>query len=184
MYFFTADEHYGHANIIRYCRRPFSSVGEMDRELIERHNAAVGAGDTVVHAGDFTLQSPEEARGYIARLNGRHIFIRGSHDYWLGPDAHELWEETVEGRYIVVCHYAMRVWPRSHYNSWQLYGHSHGRLEPVGKQWDVGVDANGFAPVSLERLDDIMAARPDNPGLVRSRQPGRAKEERCKHADR
>jgi calcineurin-like phosphoesterase family protein len=40
----------------------------------------------------------------------------------------------------------MRVWPRSHHNSWQLYGHSHGKLLPIGKQWDIGVDNNDFYP--------------------------------------
>jgi calcineurin-like phosphoesterase family protein len=61
----------------------------------------------------------------------------------------------------------MRVWPRSHYNSWQLYGHSHGRLEPVGKQWDVGVDNNNFYPVSFDQLVEIMKNRPDNFNLVK-----------------
>ena len=51
--------------------------------------------------------------------------------------------------HIVVCHYAMRVWPRSHYNSWMLYGHSHGKLAPQRKQWDIGIDNNNFYPISL-----------------------------------
>ena len=29
---------------------------------------------------------------------------------------------------IVLCHYAMRVWQKSHYGAWMLYGHSHGTL--------------------------------------------------------
>ena len=162
MYFFTADEHYGHANIIKYCDRPFGSVEEMDEEIIRRHNSVVGPGDTVIHAGDFSLKKKAEVEDYVARLNGRHVFLRGSHDYWLDSDAHEIWERKIDGRYVVVCHYAMRVWPRSHHNSWQLYGHSHGRLEPVGKQWDVGVDNNDFHPVSMDRLVEIMESRPDN----------------------
>jgi len=36
-YFFTADEHYGHTNIIKYCGRPFTRVDEMDAEIIRRH---------------------------------------------------------------------------------------------------------------------------------------------------
>jgi len=169
MYFFTADEHYGHTNIIRHCNRPFASVDEMDAELIKRHNAVVGSNDVVIHAGDFTLVATDRVQKYIRPLNGKHIFLRGSHDYWLGFDAHEIWEGKVEKQYIVVCHYAMRVWPRSHYNSWQLFGHSHGRVEPIGKQWDVGVDANDFTPVSFRRLCAIMNERSNNPDLVKPR---------------
>lgn len=46
----------------------------------------------------------------------------------------------------------------------ELNGNSHGQLEPVGKQWDVGVDSNDFYPVSFDRLAGIMAERPENPG--------------------
>ena len=46
----------------------------------------------------------------------------------------------------------MRVWNKSHYGSWELYGHSHGTLEPIGKQLDVGVDTNNFYPYSFEDI--------------------------------
>jgi len=166
MYFFTADEHYGHSNIIRYCKRPFVSVEEMDEELIRRHNGVVGSEDIVIHAGDFTMKKRDVALRYLERLRGHHVFLRGSHDHWLDGSAHEIWEQQVGGHYIVVCHYAMRTWPRSHYNSWQLYGHSHGILPPVGKQWDIGVDNNGYCPVSLAQVAEVMNGRPDNPNLV------------------
>ncbi|MHA1883061.1 MAG: metallophosphoesterase family protein [Candidatus Thorarchaeota archaeon] len=163
MYFFTADEHYGHEAILKYCHRPFKSVEEMNEEIIRRHNSLVGKNDIVVHAGDFCwANSKKEAVKYIKRLNGNHIFLRGCHDHWLPNSARCIWSKTIEGCYIVVCHYAMRTWARSHYNSWQLYGHSHGRLEPVGKQWDIGVDNNNFFPVSFEEIKTIMATQPDN----------------------
>lgn len=169
MYFFTADQHYGHANIIRFCGRPFGSVEEMDAELSRRHNEVVGPGDTVIHAGDFAFRNARSAQSYLAELRGTHIFVRGSHDEWMGRDVHEILELKIEEQHVVVCHYAMRRWPRSHYGSWQVHGHSHGELEPVGKQWDIGVDNNDFYPVSFERLRRIMAQRPDNPDLVRPR---------------
>jgi calcineurin-like phosphoesterase family protein len=36
----TADFHLGHANIIRYCSRPFATVDEMDQAILEQLNAA------------------------------------------------------------------------------------------------------------------------------------------------
>lgn len=167
MFYFTADEHYGHKDIIRYCQRPFSSVEDMDNELIRCHNEVVEDDDIVIHAGDFMVRSRRSTQSYIRELKGRHIFLRGSHDRWLDENAHEIWEQTIDGQHLVVCHYAMRVWPRSHYNSWHLYGHSHGKLEPVGKQWDIGVDNNDFYPVSFKKIQRIMRDRPDNPNLIR-----------------
>ena len=61
----------------------------------------------------------------------------------------------------------MRVWARSHYNSWQVYGHSHGNLPSVGKQWDVGVDNNDYHPVSENQLRTIMEKQPDNFNLIK-----------------
>ena len=155
MYFFTADEHYGHTNIIRYCNRPFGSIDEMNRELIKRHNEVVCKDDRVVHAGDFTLHNRKTAHLYISQFNGQHIFLSGSHDRWLKGERF-IWEKKIEGQYVIVCHYAMRTWPKSHYGSWQLYGHSHGKLTPERFQYDIGVDNNDFYPVSFEQLKRIL----------------------------
>lgn len=167
MYFFTADQHFGHKNIIKFCNRPFSSVEEMDDELIKRHNEIVKPGDYVIHAGDFALAPRERAHIYISCLNGSHCFIRGSHDRWMDSRYQEIWEKTINGIKLVVCHYAMRTWAASHYNSFHLFGHSHGNLPPYGKSFDVGVDAHNFYPVSFDEVCEIMKGLPDNPGLVR-----------------
>lgn len=69
---------------------------------------------------------------------------------------------VIEEYHITLCHYAMRVWNKSHFNAWQLYGHSHGNLSPLGKQYDVGVDNNDFNPISLEKLIKVMENKPNN----------------------
>jgi len=166
-YFFTADEHYGHSNIIGYCDRPFATVEKMDEELIKRHNEVVGSEEVVFHLGDFTMKDSSEAEKYIKQLNGKPVFIKGSHDEnWMEKNLfhtyNEIWEGEIENHYIVLCHYAMRIWPRSHYNSWQLYGHSHGKFAGTGKQMDVGVDTHNFYPYSLEEIEEIMKTKKDN----------------------
>jgi calcineurin-like phosphoesterase family protein len=50
----------------------------------------------------------------------------------------------------------MRSWPNSHYASWHLYGHHHGKLPPYGLSFDVGVDCWDFAPVSLGQVEEKM----------------------------
>jgi len=153
-YFFTSDEHYGHSNVIKYCNRPYTSVEEMNDDLIYKHNEVVTKEDIVIHCGDFTLNKKQYADSIIKRLNGNHIFLRGSHDRWLNgvPDIHERWEKNIDGTYIVCDHYAGRVWPRSHYGSFQCYGHSHANLPPEGLQYDIGVDNNNFYPVSMDKI--------------------------------
>ena len=150
-YFFTADEHYGHERIIQYCLRPFDSVEEMDDEIIKNHNAMVGMEDVVVHAGDFTLLAKKGAESYQRRLNGQHIFIKGSHDYW-NKDLPYMWEKKIGDIYVVACHYAMRTWPRSRYKSLLVHGHSHGKLPLFDNSYDVGVDNNSYYPIPLEKI--------------------------------
>ena len=54
---FTADFHFGHANIIRYCSRPFATVEEMDQTIVERLNASVKPNDVLYFLGDFVWEA-------------------------------------------------------------------------------------------------------------------------------
>lgn len=174
MIFFTADEHYGHANIISHCNRPFENIYEMSDVLIERHNSAVKDGDLVYHLGDmFWRTLPlKEALNIRHRLNGNHYYILGNHEEML--EKHPVLRDTfvwVKTRErikpiggprsgIVLDHFAGRVWDKQHKGSWQLYGHSHGELkEDDSFSLDVGVDANNFYPVSIDDVRDRMIAK-------------------------
>jgi len=162
-FFFTADEHYGHEKSIYHNQRPFKSVEEMEKVLIKNHNSIVKKDDITIHAGDFVWKHSDEKQ-IIKKLNGNHIVLCGSHGFSKGQK--QIWEKTIEGQKVVVCHYAMRTWAASHYNSWQLHGHSHGGLEPIGKQIDVGVDTHNFFPWSWEEICKTMDTRSDNFNLV------------------
>jgi len=167
MDFYTADEHYDHFNAIRQNNRPFETNDEMNHTMITNHNEIVGDDDTTYHVGDLTLKrgngGAKFAKHIISQLKGQHIFVRGSHEYWAKKlDLPYMIEQPCGDFYIVMCHYACRTWPRSHYNSWNLHGHSHGKLEPIGKQLDVGVDTNDFYPYSFDRVKQIMSKSPNN----------------------
>ena len=70
-YWFTSDTHFGHANIMKYCNRPFASVTEMDETLIANWNAVVRNGDTVFHLGDFAFcRETNAVERLLKRLNG------------------------------------------------------------------------------------------------------------------
>ncbi len=170
MYFFTADEHYYHSNIIKYCDRPFGDVEKMNEELIKNSNSVVKKGDAVIHAGDFTLlkNRGKIQEHLIDRLNGTHIFLKGSHDYWMpGNKSIQIWERMIDGHYLVVCHYAMHAWARSHYNSWHLYAHSHKDLKLSGKRHCISVENTNFFPLSFDQVKEIMEERSDNPDFIK-----------------
>jgi len=155
--FFTADTHFGDHRTINIWRRPFASVADMDALLIERWNAAVAPDDTIWHLGDVARR-PGDVAGLLARLNGTKHLIRGNND----PDATlaaagwasvgDYAELEVAGRKLVLCHYPFRSWNSQHRGAIDLHGHSHGRLKPMPRQFDVGVDVHDFAPVTLDRL--------------------------------
>lgn len=152
---FTADFHFGHRNIIRYCNRPFANVAEMDEAIIERLNAVVKASDVLYFLGDFCIGSKSLVLEHRRKIRCKKIFaVPGNHDKearklsedfsWLN----NLAEISIHGQPIVLCHYAMRVWNRSHHGAWHLYGHSHGNLPAISisLSMDVGVDAHDFRP--------------------------------------
>jgi calcineurin-like phosphoesterase family protein len=158
--FFTADQHFGHKNIIKFNNRPFSTIEEMDAELINRWNFVVKKKDIVYVLGDFAFQKPEE---YLSKLNGNIIRIKGSHDhdikepYLIRLKPEGLLDEYGNQRIIILCHYSMRTWECSHYASWGLYGHSHNNLPPYGLSFDCGVDAWNYYPISLNQVAEKMA---------------------------
>ena len=161
MIYFTADQHFGHTNIIRYCNRPFRDKNHMDEMLIKNWNDVVLPNDTVYVLGDFTLGS--DAQRYIDRLMGNKKFLAGSHDKnWFGKADNidylpPLYTLKVQGVKIILCHYAMRKWDASHHGSYHLYGHSHGMItDPIPNSMDVGVDSHNFYPVAIERVLDIF----------------------------
>jgi calcineurin-like phosphoesterase family protein len=174
MIYFTSDTHFNHTNIIKYCDRPFEDINEMNKVLIKNWNKRVGKREIIYHLGDFGFGKIEDI---LNRLNGQIILIQGSHEKsaFIHKDRFKeivpLKEILYQKQAIVLCHYAMRVWPKSHYNSWHLFGHSHGTLEPIGKSWDVGVDNNNFTPLSFNEIKEIMDKRENNPNFLKRQYP-------------
>lgn len=167
-YWVSGDQHYGHDNIRRLCNRPFDSLQEMNRVLINNHNAIVKPEDHIYFVGDFSFKiGKSQIIKILKQLNGKKFVILGNHDKHLAkraetgivvsPEIQSCVEYVVERaniiikdesaprgeRIIILDHYAGRVWNKKHWGAWQLYGHSHGTLseEPNALAIDVGVDA-------------------------------------------
>lgn len=165
--FFTADQHFGHSSIIKFCHRPFAHADEMDEEMIKRWNEVVSYGDEVYVLGDFSFGGKNFIRNILRRLHGRKYLCVGSHDdgsknlcpTFPGDDKYGAEErfERIERDFILtldrkglpaarffLAHYCHKTWPESHHGCYHLFGHSHGALnkyaEKEGKLLDVGVD--------------------------------------------
>lgn len=174
--FFTADTHFRHANIIRFCNRPFVDIDEMNEAIIKSWNDTVSKNDTIYHLGDFALGKNGDVRKIIQRLNGKIYLCKGSHeksaeanrDLFVAIKDNYSIKVFVEGKeqHIFLSHYLHKVWPKSHYSAWHLYGHSHSRMDKYarkeGKLLDVGVDGHDFKPWSLKEVVEVMNTRPPN----------------------
>lgn len=174
MKFYTADEHYGHRNILKFCKRPFRDIVEMREFLIKAHNAKVAKGDLTYHVGDMFWQdmSVDEALYIISRLNGQHKFVYGNHDEIMdrSPELRAKFLEVADVLFvratdfapkIYLHHYACRVWRDSHKGAYHLYGHSHAALPEANTlSFDCGVDSRpDYAPWSETEVIAKMTAK-------------------------
>jgi calcineurin-like phosphoesterase family protein len=171
MIYFTADLHLSHTNIIKYCNRPFKDANHMDEIITKNFLEVLKPEDTLYILGDISFR-PEPVEKFFSRLpEGLKIYyIRGNHDFKLTNEfllkycvsVYPMIDIKIEGQKITLCHYAMRTWNCSCHGAWDLHGHSHGTLPPLGKQMDVGVDTNHFYPYSFYEIRKTMEARGEN----------------------
>lgn len=177
---FTSDQHFGHANIIRFCDRPFADLAAMHEALIARYNAVVPAGATVVWVGDaFFRASPGKARTILGRLHGEKILVRGNHDGNIGKCHRSGFKIVTDdlrlhlgGRACRVSHYpyagtahATLTRPDDRFAALRaprvpgevlIHGHTHSKRRRDGNQIHVGVDAWDYAPVPLAEVEALI----------------------------
>lgn len=170
MNYYISDMHLGHNNVLRFDNRPFASVEEMDRMLIEYWNKRVKEDDHVYVVGDFCYKSAYTPEYYLSRLNGHKHLIVGNHDGAImkSPKAQEYFESidkilriNDEGRGVVLCHYPIADWEARHHGSMHVYGHIHGNdvecmrlLQRRGEAYNAAACLNNYTPCKLEELSD------------------------------
>ncbi|WP_447590590.1 hypothetical protein [Microbacterium lacticum] len=66
--------------MIELAGRPFTTVDEMDAELIRRWNETVAPDDVVLHLGDLALGPIVESLPLTAQLHGHRFLVPGNHD--------------------------------------------------------------------------------------------------------
>lgn len=168
MNYYIADTHFGHDNIRRLSNRPFNSVEEMDKTIIDNWNNKVADNDDVYILGDFSYKS-EDPLNYLKKLNGRKHLIIGNHDTKVlkNPACKKYFVEITDlkmledsGTPIVLCHYPLVEWNGYYRNVLHFYGHVHNTYHnettryarDMKNAYNVGIDVIGFAPCTLKEI--------------------------------
>jgi len=153
MLFFTADNHFCHKNIIKYCNRPFNSIKEMNGVMIERWNSKVASDDTVIVAGDFCLCNRERFKEIHDSLNGRKIYLKGSH----GDKTTKAFLKLVELEYIgyqfSVTHNPDDI-NCTHRLNLSAHVHDKWEVKTINDSIvvNIGVDVWNFYPITIEEV--------------------------------
>lgn len=162
----TADIHFGHANILKFCAasRPFFDTDEMDDTIIKNWNALISFNDIVYILGDVAFVNAASAARLVNRLNGTKILVKGNHDTKIlrepvfracFAEIHDYLEIGHAGSRLVMFHFPIWEWDRMHHGAVHFHGHCHGRKTGIpGRIFDVAMDANNCLP---HLLDDAIA---------------------------
>ncbi len=169
--FFTSDTHFGHANIIKHCKRPFISPFEMDSVIIQRWNKVVKPADTVYHLGDFAVWYGDyDPHIPFRQLNGEKHLVFGNHDHepvrklgWVSVEQYLELPSTLDPNMradkaflprLVLFHFPISSWHQKGKGAFHLHGHCHGgHPQTVGRR-DVGVDCQNFTPISRQAISE------------------------------
>lgn len=169
MIYYIADTHFGHEKIRVNCERPFETVEEMDRAMVENWNSRVKAKDTVYIVGDMFFRNERPAGEILSVLKGHKMLVLGNHDHtWLTDELAEKYFDKIShmemihdgDNRITLCHYPMMTWYKEHKGAYLVYGHIHNSTDydfwPLllekENMFNAGVEINGYTPVTLEEL--------------------------------
>lgn len=147
--FLIADLHFGHKAMVEYEFRPFNTVEEMDKILIENWNSVVSKKDRIRVLGDFSFHNADKTKDILNKLNGYKILVKGNHDrrksnkWWYDAGFKEVYEYPylwIEEK-LVFSHEPIEI---------EGYTNIHGHLHAGEHR---GKSKNNQICVSLEQVD-------------------------------
>lgn len=169
-----SDTHFFHKNIIKYCNRPFDTVGEMNYYLQKMWQDVVGKNDLIINCGDFTFGETEDGNRIIRNSPGYSVLIVGNHDYRkkkirdLKFDMLSAKEEfEYEGHNFLLTHVPVKVANLN--NRFNIHGHIHDKH--YVENYDtpqafespyhacVSVEHTGYKPILLSDVCNKLIAR-------------------------
>lgn len=167
MRFFTSDTHFFHTELLGLCRPEFKDVDQMNETLVRNWNQVVGPGDEVWHLGDVSWANSTKTAPIIRCLNGTKILVMGNHDKGSDRWRHmgfagvyminDMPTVKIEGLEFRLSHFPYKEgvtkWHPDMYipnepNMPLICGHVHTAWRQLGNMLNVGVELNGYTPVS------------------------------------
>ena len=169
--YFTSDWHFCHDRQFIWGPRGFTSVSEMNKAIITRHNELVSVNDDVYMLGDAMLNDNEKGIWLIKQLKGNIHIICGNHDTDARRALYTNCSNVVEvvdakklkynGYHFFLSHYPCLCANHDNGRSLKkqcisLCGHTHTKDRFA--DWDKGliyhveVDAHNYYPVSIEEI--------------------------------
>jgi len=156
--YLIGDTHFDHANIIRYCDRPFRNVQEMNETIVRNWNETVKDRDTVYFLGDWTFgRGHKPAKYWVRKLKGHIISIRGAHDWREKGIRFEDFKVLPYHEYsFLLIHDPDQA---GDWHSWIIHGHKHNNnmskypfINGERKTINVSVELTNYRPISLDFL--------------------------------
>jgi calcineurin-like phosphoesterase family protein len=163
--FVIADFHFGHAKIIKYCNRPFSSVDEMNEYMLRAFNSVVGPSDTVINLGDFPFsRKAADCKHWLHQLNGEHILVMGNHDRhhsvagWLNIGFEEVYPyPIIYNDFWILSHEPVWVSDTMPYSN--IHGHIHEKEYTSPQYFNASVERLGYVPIRLGEIQQIIMGK-------------------------
>lgn len=179
---FMSDLHYNHENVIKFNRRPFENVKEMNWHIEQELITKVGPGDILFDMGDLFWKTDETTmKNVISLASPKEWYkILGNHDNYnvyrksyigtLFTLLSDILEINVdhEGRNyrLTLCHYPMISWNGKARGTLMIHGHCHGNIDNINTEStdlrvDVGFDGalakkTGSFLISFEDILEYM----------------------------
>jgi calcineurin-like phosphoesterase family protein len=172
-----SDLHLFHANVIRYCQRPYEDVAEMNQALLDNCLTRVGPLDILVFGGDITMGDVSLTNDLLRKIPAYKINVLGNHDLakrkvldLAVDEVAACLELDVAGVPVFVSHYP---WSTSALRPSQLnlHGHTHTSRLPLAlgdgsRHINMSVEHTGFSPVVLKDLVEAHLANATLPLLA------------------
>lgn len=161
--FFVSDHHFGHSGIMDFESRPFETVDDMNKVMIDRWNAVVRPEDKVFHLGDFSFLNKEKTAGIVSQLRGYKHLILGNHDrgrsrnWWLDVGFDEVSEHPIIYKdFFFLTHEPMYM--NKHMPYVNVHGHIHSQKYEGKNYFNVSVEHWNYTPITFEQIRDTVVA--------------------------